>query len=97
MNNPQTKSKIRITKESETFQVSITYNPLFLKNVILSNNEVTNLLQLATAEFISGAIIDMHSQESMTEIFYLISGALELLTNDETYLIENGGGQGKQV
>ena len=88
LNNPPNKFKIRIIKESEALKASINHNPLFMKNVILSNNEVPNFLQLATVEFISGAVIDMHSHESVTEIYYLISDSLKLLTNGDTFLIE---------
>ena len=83
-------SKIKIIKESEVIKTEISHSSLFLKNVILSNNEVPNLFQLATAEFIPGSVIDMHSHGSMTEIFYLISGCLELFTNDNSFLINHG-------
>ena len=58
--------------------------------MIISNNEIPGLLQFATAEFKENDVIEMHMHESMTEIFYLINGTLNLIINEEKYLINTG-------
>jgi len=77
--------------QKENYQLkSVSHNNNLIKRVILDNNSLPNLLQFAIAEFDSGEIIKPHSHVSMSEVFYVLSGKVQVIYNSENYIAKVG-------
>lgn len=76
--------------KSKDQQTITTSHGKHLKKVILGKEIVPPLLQFACSEFKRGDIIEKHSHDSMTEVFYILNGKLEILLENKTQVIEKG-------
>ena len=79
-----------IIRAADNSTIQVSHQAEFKKHVILANGVVPGLLQCATAYFDVGDEISPHEHESMTEIFYLMSGKLQVELDASLYIINKG-------
>ena len=65
---------MKIIKTENLPLVGISHNPEILKKVFIEKGIISHLMNFGEATFKSGDAVDLHSHETMTEIFYITSG-----------------------
>ncbi len=83
-------SGIKFIRGDELLKGKVNHKVDTVKEIILKKGVVPNLLQLAKVKFIKGDKIEKHFHESIYEIFYVISGELLLIENNESTRAASG-------
>ena len=82
--------QVKFIRNKEILKEKVNHKNNVVKEVILKNGELPNLLQLARAKLLCGDKIEKHSHESMNEIFYVLSGELFVIENNITTKVSSG-------
>lgn len=82
--------QIKFIRNNEVVKEKVNHTINVIKEVILKNGEVPNLLQLAKTKLLCGDKIEKHAHESMNEIFYVLSGELFVIENKITTKVSSG-------
>lgn len=81
---------VLIIRANEHTQTPISHQCEFNKRVILNKHLIPGLLQCATANFDVGEEIKTHVHPTMTEVFYILDGEVNLHSSSKTYHLFRG-------
>ena len=81
---------IKFIRNYEVIKEKVNHKNNVVKEVILKNGEVPNLLQFARTKLSKGVVIEKHLHESMNEIFYVLSGELKVTAEQLTTNVSSG-------
>jgi len=79
-----------IIRARDASSIPVNHKGTFDKNVIVSNGVVPGLLQCATVVLREVDVIESHLHESMTEIFYILSGELSVSLDSVHHSLTQG-------
>ena len=77
--------KIMVFKDSDNQKTFANHNLKILKKLIVGKSIIPHILQVASAEFLSGQSIETHFHDSMDEFFYILDGNFEFIIEDVKY------------
>jgi len=62
----------------------LSHNKTLYKKVFISNGELQHVTQVAASSFSKGDSISEHIHETMSEIFYVVRGKVQIFFNNKT-------------
>ncbi|HFS85510.1 MAG TPA: cupin domain-containing protein [Epsilonproteobacteria bacterium] len=71
-------------------ETTVSHNEAIRKKVMVSNGEIPAITNFSRAVFPPGEIAFAHKHTDMTEIFYIVSGAGQMVLNDEVIELPAG-------
>ena len=69
---------------------AVSHNGAIAKTVLLALGEVEPVIQFAQATFPPGEVAASHAHRDMTEVFFVESGAGEMVVEGQVYRLEPG-------
>jgi len=77
-----------LIKKADYIKTLANHKDQTAKEVILKSGVMPYLLQSAIGILNKNAEIELHSHKSMNEVFYLINGKLQVIIDDDVFIVE---------
>jgi quercetin dioxygenase-like cupin family protein len=71
-------------------EVGVSHNPEIKKKIMVDKGYIPNLTTFAQATFKPGQSVEMHTHETMFEVFYIEKGKAEFVVEDSKMILEPG-------